>query len=264
MQGCTVCAFACRRSSGMILIGGNQRIGKCMFDITVYQFSRAWGLPNASPFCMKLEGYLKLGGVPYKIVEQNDPRKGPKNKIPYVKIDRQIMGDSEQIYEFLNSHHVIDLDEPLTEQERAIQHAMRSMCEESLYFVMLYSRWMDDANWDQVRDTLFAAMPKLIRPIITTQIRKKMQSDLISQGIGRHNLAEVYSIGAKHVNALGSYLGERNWFGGEQPVKLDVVAVSYLANILKPPIETPLQETVKMWPNLVSFTDRALKEIYGS
>ena len=46
--------------------------------------------------------------------------------------------------------------------------------------------------------------------------------------------------------------------------KLDVVAVSYLANILNPPIETPLKETVKKWPNLVSFTDRALKDIYGA
>ncbi|RLT96340.1 glutathione S-transferase family protein [Ketobacter sp.] len=235
-----------------------------MFDITVYQFSRAWGLPNASPFCMKLEGYLKLGQLPYKIVEQNDPRKGPKSKIPYVKIDKQIMGDSEQIYEFLHSHHAIDLDAPLTDEQRAVQHAMRSMCEESLYFVMLYSRWMDDANWDQVRDTMFAGIPKLIRPVITNQIRKKIQGDLVGQGMGRHNTAEVYSIGAKHVNALGQYLGDKTWFGEQQPVKLDVVAVSYLANILKPPIETPLKATVKKWPNLVSFTERALTEIFGT
>ena len=235
-----------------------------MFDITVYQFSRAWGLPNSSPFCMKLEGYLKLGQIPYRVVEQNDPRKGPKSKMPYVKIDKQIMGDSEQIYEYLHSHQVIDLDASLTDEQRAVQHAMRSMCEESLYFVMLYSRWMDDANWEQVRDTLFASMPKLIRPMITTQIRKKIQADLVGQGMGRHNRAEVYSIGAKHVNALGAYLGDQTWFGGEQPVKLDVVAVSYLANILKPPIETPLQETVNKWPNLVAFTDRALTDIFGA
>lgn len=235
-----------------------------MFDITVYQFSRAWGLPNASPFCMKLEGYLKLGGLVYRVVDQNDPRKGPKSKVPYVKIDKQIMGDSEQIYEYLYSHHAIDLDEPLSTEQKAVQHAFRSMCEESLYFVMLFSRWMDDANWEQVRDTLFAGMPKLVRPVITKQIRKKVQADLVGQGMGRHNRAEVYSIGVKHIDALGHYLGEQNWFGGEQAVKLDVVAVSYLANILKPPIETPLKEAVKKWPNLVSFTDRALKEIYAA
>jgi glutathione S-transferase len=234
-----------------------------MFDITIYQFSRAWGLPNASPFCMKLEGYLKLGGLAYKVVEQNDPRKAPKSKVPYVKIDKQIMGDSEQIYEFLHSHHAIDLDAPLSDQERAVQHAMRSMCEESLYFVLLYSRWMDDVNWDQVRDTMFAPIPKLIRPVITNQIRKKMQSDLIGQGMGRHSSAEVYSIGAKHIDSLACYLGERSWFGGEQPVKLDVVAVSYLANILLPPIESPLKAAVNKWPNLVAFTERALQHIYS-
>ncbi|MAR90110.1 MAG: glutathione S-transferase family protein [Pseudomonadota bacterium] len=233
-----------------------------MFNITVYQFSRAWGLPNPSPFCMKLEGYLKLGGLPYRIVEQNDPRKGPKQKIPYVKINGQVMGDSEQIYEYLHSHQMLDLDQPLDQVTRAVHHAMRSMCDESLYFVMVYSRWMDDDNWDQVRDTMFGAIPKLIRPVITTQIRKKMQGDLIGQGMGRHNRAEVYSIGAKHIDALGTLLGDQPWFGGGQLVKLDVVAVSYLANILQPPIASPLKETVKKWPNLVSFTERALTEIY--
>ena len=123
---------------------------------------------------------------------------------------------------------------------------------------------MADANWEHVRDTSFAGMPKLVRPVITKQIRKKVQADLVGQGMGRHNRAEVYSIGVKHIDALGHYLGEQNWFGGEQAVKLDVVAVSYLANILKPPIETPLKEAVKKWPNLVSFTDRALKEIYAA
>jgi len=235
-----------------------------MFDITVYQFSRAWGLPNASPFCMKLEGYLKLGQLPFKIVDQNDPRKGPKSKVPYARIDRQIMGDSEQIYEYLHSHNMIDLDEPLTDEQKAVQHALRSMCDESLYFVILYSRWMDDANWDQVRDTMFGSIPRLMRVMITNQIRKKIQGDLIGQGMGRHNRAEVYSIGAKHIDALGHYLGDKLWFGGEQPVKLDVVAVSYLANILKPPIETPLKETLKRWPNLVNFTERALHDIYGN
>jgi glutathione S-transferase len=122
---------------------------------------------------------------------------------------------------------------------------------------------MDDANWDQVRDTLFAGIPKLIRPMITTQIRKKMQSDLVAQGMGRHKRAEIYSIGAKHIDALGQYLGDKNWFGGQQPVKLDVVAVSYLANILKPPIATPLKETLNQWPNLVAFTERALAKIYA-
>jgi hypothetical protein len=32
--------------------------------ITLHQFAPAFGLPNASPFCMKLETYLRMAGLP--------------------------------------------------------------------------------------------------------------------------------------------------------------------------------------------------------
>ena len=234
-----------------------------MHDITLYQFSPAWGLPNVSPFCMKLEGYLKLGGLDYRVQVQNDPRKGPKGKVPYAKIDKHIMGDSEEIYEYLKSNNAIDLDSTLSADDRAIHHAMGVMCDESLYFALLYNRWMDDVNWPTLRDTLFAPIPKMVRKVVTHQIRKKVQADLVGQGMGRHNKAEVYSIATRDIESLGQYLADKPWFGGNEPVKLDVRAASYLANILYPPLENPLKTVIEKWPNLVEFTDRAVSEIYG-
>jgi len=32
--------------------------------IKLYQFPTAWGLPNPSPFCMKLEVYMRLAEIP--------------------------------------------------------------------------------------------------------------------------------------------------------------------------------------------------------
>ncbi len=233
-----------------------------MHDITIYQFSPAWGLPNISPFCMKLEGYLNLGGLDYKVKIQNDPRKGPKKKIPYIKIDGQLMGDSEQIYEYLRSNNAIDLDAHLNDDERAIQHAMGVMCDESLYFALLFNRWMDDVNWETFRDTVFSGMPKMVRNVVTKQIRKSVQSGLIGQGMGRHNKAEVYSIATKDIESLGQYLGDKQWYGGSEPAKLDVRVASYMANIIKPPLENPLKTVLHKWPNLLEFTDRAVKEIW--
>ena len=34
--------------------------------IKLYQFPPALGLPNASPFCMKLETYLRMAGLPFE------------------------------------------------------------------------------------------------------------------------------------------------------------------------------------------------------
>ena len=45
--------------------------------IELYQFAPAWGLPNPSPFCIKLELYLKMTGLPFEVITENDTRKGP-------------------------------------------------------------------------------------------------------------------------------------------------------------------------------------------
>lgn len=35
--------------------------------IKLYQFEPAFGLANASPFCMKLETYLRMADLPFEI-----------------------------------------------------------------------------------------------------------------------------------------------------------------------------------------------------
>ncbi len=38
--------------------------------IKLFQFAPAFGLPNASPFCMKLETYLRMAGLPFQLVNR--------------------------------------------------------------------------------------------------------------------------------------------------------------------------------------------------
>jgi hypothetical protein len=44
--------------------------------IKLFQFSRMLGIPNISPFCCKLETWLRIAGVSYEVVDTSDPRKG--------------------------------------------------------------------------------------------------------------------------------------------------------------------------------------------
>jgi hypothetical protein len=43
--------------------------------VKLYPFAPAWGLPNASGFCLKLETYLRMAGLPYEIAPGADLRK---------------------------------------------------------------------------------------------------------------------------------------------------------------------------------------------
>ena len=48
--------------------------------IRLYQFAPAFGLPNASPFCMKMETYLRMAALPFELVNSGDVMKAPKHK----------------------------------------------------------------------------------------------------------------------------------------------------------------------------------------
>ena len=68
--------------------------------LTLYQFEPALGLPNTSPFCMKLETYLRMTGLDYQVDTSADVRKAPKGKLPYIEDQGKIIPDSNFILDY--------------------------------------------------------------------------------------------------------------------------------------------------------------------
>jgi len=60
--------------------------------LTLNQFStgKTLGLPNPSPFCMKLETYLRLAGLPYTVHTLRGRPGSATGKAPYIHLDGKI------------------------------------------------------------------------------------------------------------------------------------------------------------------------------
>jgi glutathione S-transferase len=69
--------------------------------IKLFQFPRMFGIPNVSPFCCKLETWLRIAKVPYEVVDTPDPRKGPKGKLPFIEDGGVRIADSSLIVDYL-------------------------------------------------------------------------------------------------------------------------------------------------------------------
>ena len=82
--------------------------------IKLYQYPTDWDLPNVSPFCMKMETYLRLAQIPYETVTIVDPRKSPKGKLPYIDDNGQIIADSSFIIDYLKNKYNVALDSKLS------------------------------------------------------------------------------------------------------------------------------------------------------
>lgn len=58
-----------------------------MSDLVVHQLAGAWGLPSISPFCLKLDLYLRMVGIPYRTVVDATTFRGPKGKLAWIEHD---------------------------------------------------------------------------------------------------------------------------------------------------------------------------------
>lgn len=230
--------------------------------ITLYQFSPNWGLPNASPFCMKLETYLRMAEIPYQVVYEDRVDKAPKKKMPYIEDGDRKMGDSNLVIEYLKEQYGDRTDAHLSACDRAISLAMRRMIEENLYWCMVHSRWINDQGWAITRSAYFSQIPPIVKQILPEVLRRDIRKSLEGHGMGKHSEAEVYEIGSRDLVALSDFLGDKPFFFGEQPTLLDATVYPTVRNLLEVPIDCPLKQKAKQCSNLVSFCDRMTARFY--
>lgn len=231
--------------------------------LKLYQFKRTWNIPNLSPFCCKIETYLRVANIPYEI-SPSLPLSAPKGKLPYIEDNGVTIADSRFIVEYLKTHY-IDLDQDLSAAELAISTAMQRLLEEHLFWVALYSRWQyTEENWQVNKQAIFGTLPPIIRDIAASYTRRKIQHQIHGHGTGRHKPEEIFALGKQDLDALSSALGGKTYFLGDQPTSLDTSAFGLLINIIDCPIESPLKEHGLTKQNLVHYVERIKQQYFES
>lgn len=231
--------------------------------IILYQFPPVWGLPNASPFCMKVETYLRMAGLPHQSARGADIRNAPKGKFPVIEDDGRLVPDSEFIVDYLKATYGDPLDGRLMPAERAVALAVRRLMEEHLYWCAIYSRWGVAEHWAITKVAFFAGLPAPLRWFVPNLVRKSQLKALYRQGIGRHSRDEIYALGKADITALADFLADKPFFMGEQPTSLDATAYAFLANILQQPIADPLQAQARSFANLGRYCERMKERYYA-
>lgn len=231
--------------------------------IKLIQFPSLWGIPNASPFCMKVETYLRMVKLPYEIVVHADPRGAPKGKFPYIEDNGKVICDSGMIVEYLKQKYGDKLDANLTAFQKTQTIAFQRLMEEHLYWTMLYSRWVDPTNWPATKKDFFGKAPIIARDLLAALIRRQMKSELYGQGIGRHTRDEIYQLGIADLSALSTVLNEHEFLLGNEPASIDATGYAFIANVLLPPIGSPLKDYVKSQKCFMDYCVR-MKERFFS
>ena len=230
--------------------------------ITLYQFPPAFGLPNASPFCLKLELYLRMAGLPYRNRYSLELHRAPKGKLPWIDDDGTAVADTGLIIEYLKGKYGNPLDGDLTPLQRAQGLAIARLLEEHLYWTLLHDRWIAATGWEMTRPGFFGALPWPLRSIVPWVARRGIRAELRGHGMGRHTPEQIHALGIADVEALALLLGDQEYFLGAQPSSVDAIATAFLANILMVPLETPVKSAAAGHANLVDYAHRMARRYF--
>ena len=224
--------------------------------ITLYQFEPALGVRCPSPICMKLETYLRMVGLPYQVAADANVLKAPKKKLPYITDRGRTIADSGFIIDYLKETYGDPLDSRLSPKEKGAMLGMRRLIEEHLYWAAFYFRWVDETNWQIVKETFFNDVPMPMRLVVPTLVRRSAIRDLYGQGMGRHSREEVLTLGQANIRAMSDFLSDQPYMMGQAPTSLDAVTYGMMANIALASIESPLKDYALGFDNLMAHTER--------
>ena len=225
--------------------------------ITLYTFGPAFGLPDPSPFVTKGLVLMKMSGLPFE-VKTGGLSKAPKGKLPYLDDGGKLIGDTTFMLMHLADKHGVDLDKGLTPEQRGVGWAFEKMCDEHLYWALIDSRWMIDANFNKGPINFFNAVPALVRPLVIAKVRRDMKRSLYGHGMGRHTRDEIITLAKRDLDAISAQLGDKPFLFGTDPHAADAATFAFVNGCATPFFDSPINDYARSVPNLAAYAQRGM------
>ncbi|WP_300033184.1 glutathione S-transferase family protein [uncultured Roseobacter sp.] len=226
--------------------------------INLLTYPAAFGQFSSSPFCTKAAWLLNLSGQMWRREDTLDPRMMPYSKLPVIRVEDRLIADSDGIRAHLESNGA-DFDRALTEEDRAVSRAFIRMSEEHMYFHLVLDRWGNPDIWPVVRETYFAGVPRLIRPMVTRQLRAKVLAGMKTQGLGRLDEVQRLNRIEPDIAAITTRLRHRDFLFGDRPSAADTSVAPVLSAIRATPGTTLLKRFVEDNAILTGYLDRCAR-----
>jgi glutathione S-transferase len=224
--------------------------------LKVFHLPGAWGLISVSPFCLKLDAFLRMTGIDHESLTVAAPFRAPKGKAPWIEHDGRTIGDSTLIIAHLKATFGVDPEHALSAQQRGQAVAIQRLIEENLYWAMVHDRWIEPENWPILKRTVLSGLPGALRPVIAPLARRGVRRQIKGHGLGIHTPAEIAEIAQRDITALAAMLGDGPWFFGAEPTETDAVVYSLLANIAFTGFASAMKPMIAGHANLTAFLER--------
>ncbi|KAJ3095339.1 hypothetical protein HDU97_007029 [Phlyctochytrium planicorne] len=222
------------------------------------------GIPSFSPYCLKLELYLRALKIPHVVVEGTTM--SSKGKKPFITYNEEEVADSFFVILWLEEKFGKSLDSKVWPAVRPALEAYRTMTEDGLGKQFVLWRW-NATNIQWLSDELFADAPWLLRKLLPRVFLKKVNQYLKGTGIDVNDFERNYEVADTRLAALSSLLGADNYMmSTDDPTSLDCTVYAFLVNILFQELGGAAggqpSKLVLSYPNLVRYVRRISERYY--
>ena len=229
--------------------------------ITLHSFGPGFGLPELSPYVLKTEVQLQMAGLDYRKVRSR-PQDGPKGQLPFIEDAGDMIGDSSFIRDHIEWTYGVNLDEGLSDLQKAQAWAIERLLENHLAWAVIHQRWLLADNFAKGPAHFFDAVPPTVRDQLRREAYHEVKARVRGVGLGRHSDEEIVDLGEKSLHALSVVLGDQPYLMGERACGTDASLFGVLACVLAPFFDSPLRERAERFGNLGAYVDRMMARYY--
>jgi glutathione S-transferase len=229
--------------------------------ITLYGFGPGFGLPEISPFVTKTEVQLKMAGLDYRKV-RGRPDQSPKGQLPFIDDGGELISDSTFIRAHIEAKYGVDLDAGLSLAERAQAWAIERMVENQFGWTVGYARFFILENFAKGPGRFFDHVPEPRRSAMREEMAARVRAAFMAQGTLRHSAEEIEQLGARSMEALSLFLGDKPYMMADRPTGVDAICFAMLAALITPHFDSPLARRAEALPNLGCYVDRMMARFY--
>jgi len=240
--------------------------------VYLYQYMRTPQIPSISPFCLKVESWLKLQGIKYENVDHKIKLRSKRGMLPFIELNGEEIADSNHIIEVLSKKFEKTMPAELSAEQKQVQHAMMTMVENHFNWTMVQwkCRDIDSMIKGYKMDLATAISSKLPASLLNfyfkhTFLRKGLKK-VKAQGFGANSNEEMEQMGKDDMKVISDMLGDKEFMFGDEPSLLDLTVYSHMAPVLFIDKEFPcvLRDYMESdCQNLVGLVNRMKDRCWG-
>uniref|UniRef100_A0A914XXT9 Uncharacterized protein n=1 Tax=Panagrolaimus superbus TaxID=310955 RepID=A0A914XXT9_9BILA len=192
--------------------------------VYLVQIPRAGAIPSVSPYCLKLETWLRMANIPYRNISNEFSHVSHKGQVPFVELNGRQYADTNHIITDLTKTFNVQLDSHLSEKEWADMQAYHCLVENAILW-----------------------------------LKKKCDAF----GIGKDTPYEVETVGKKWLTALSIFLDEKKFMMGDTPTTVDATTFATLCQFYYLPVNADLKNLIEEKRNLIDYIRNMREEFWA-